>query len=314
MAGSMSEMFNKDKPNFVGIGFVLILLSNMFYPEFIMQAMAAWLLYLLTAIFFHVVFVFIDDWFSMKTLEDGQPIFITYKNKTVPIYWYAIVDAINFILWLALSLLNFSFILRIVENMDYAIGCCILIVILLSGLTNLVKFFFKKFKPTYDVQDGETYDVPELLLQKYTQLNQAFIYVVSVGNIEAVKHTLKLGANINSKHSNGVPALILSIRNEHYDVTKFLIENGADVNLTDNDRATAINVAAIKGQIEIVKLLIGNGADIDAMDLLGNTPLLAAKIAKKNDICNLLLSRGASTDIKNYFNLNLIYLINKLKI
>jgi len=96
-----------------------------------------------------------------------------------------------------------------------------------------------------------------------SEADKALLYAASKGHIEAVKHHLEAGADVNAKHDNGV---------------------------------TPLHDAVTFGHKEIVELLIAEGASVNTQAaLFGWTPLDAAIINKKTEIADLLRKHGGKT-------------------
>ena len=117
------------------------------------------------------------------------------------------------------------------------------------------------------------------------------------GNIEAVKHWLTEGANVNVKDTDyrGETPLQYATQQGHKEVAKFLIFNGADVNAkVFGNGETPLQYAAQEGHKEIAEQLIANGADVNAMCVHG-TPLDGALEYGKTEIVKPLRKYGGKT-------------------
>ena len=97
------------------------------------------------------------------------------------------------------------------------------------------------------------------------------------GNLEAVRHHIKAGSDLNQKDMLGSTPLITAAAFGKTDAAKALIEAGADLNSTNNQGATALHTAAFFCYPEIVKALLENGADISLKDNTGVTALEAVE-------------------------------------
>ena len=104
---------------------------------------------------------------------------------------------------------------------------------------------------------------------KSTSIHKA----AGAGNIEAVKHHLATGTDVNAKKKDkfGLTPLHIAAIEGQKEIAELLIAKGADVNAKDDEWGTTpLHAAAPK---EIVELLIAKGADVNAMDNDGDTPL-----------------------------------------
>ena len=97
------------------------------------------------------------------------------------------------------------------------------------------------------------------------ELDEKLLDAAHGNDIEGVRETLKLGADVNAKNQQGNTALILATCYGHTEVVKFLIAAKADVNITNEYGDTALIGAGWNDYIEIAKMLKKAGA-IDCND------------------------------------------------
>ena len=117
------------------------------------------------------------------------------------------------------------------------------------------------------------------------------------GNIEAVKHHLAAGTDVNAKSKKAkLTPLFGAAFSGHKEIAELLIAKGADVNATTADGLTALFTAIIEGHKEIAELLIAKGADVNAKADDGFTPL---HIAETKEIAELLIAKGADVNAKD---------------
>lgn len=76
------------------------------------------------------------------------------------------------------------------------------------------------------------------------------IHTSMLGYLEASRHLIELGADVNYVCPLQWTALLLACGNRHYDVIRLLIDNGADVNARCNN-----------GMTPIVLLMVGNSSN-----------------------------------------------------
>ena len=79
------------------------------------------------------------------------------------------------------------------------------------------------------------------------------------GNIDAVKHHLATGADVNAKGYRGFTLLHYAARNGHKEIVELLIAEGADVNAKMEDGWTPLDMAIGLEQPETVALLRKHG-------------------------------------------------------
>ena len=128
------------------------------------------------------------------------------------------------------------------------------------------------------------------------------------GNIEAVKHHLDAGVDVNVKDEGGETPLHHAALKGHKEIAEVLITNGADLNAKDLlDDSTPLHWAAQFDQKEIVELLIAEGAAVNAKNMDGETPLHKAV---PKEIVKLLIFNGADVNAKSKFGHTAIYLAN----
>lgn len=81
------------------------------------------------------------------------------------------------------------------------------------------------------------------------------MYACWVGNIDAVKHLVEKGANINAEDSGGATALHLAAWKNHTPIALYLIENGASGSAMSKDGMTPLDVALMRENQEISKAI-----------------------------------------------------------
>ncbi len=117
-------------------------------------------------------------------------------------------------------------------------------------------------------------------------------------NIKAVKKLVEVGADIESRNSNGSTALIYALWYGNREIMEYLLSKGANINATDRNMQTALHIAvAYKKDKEIVEMLLDNGANIEAgAEDKFFTPLIYAMSKDNEEIVRILLDRGANVN------------------
>ena len=95
-----------------------------------------------------------------------------------------------------------------------------------------------------------------------SEADKALLYAASKGHIEAVKHHLEAGADVNARDAGGMTPL-------HY--------------------------TTLGGHKEIAELLIAKGANMNTKNAEGKTPLDSAIQLKRTETADLLRKHGGKT-------------------
>lgn len=164
-------------------------------------------------------------------------------------------------------------------------------------------------------------------------LNHSLVQSTIYGDVECMKSSLSLGANVNATDDDGVSvlfhavcngndsrysvdvvkailtkelninevryddkytALLVAIKAGRNDIAIILIESGADFNLKSSVGETALTVAATGGDVMLVSSLISHGADIEETTEQGYTPLMFAAYNDEYELVDFLLKSGAN--------------------
>lgn len=157
-----------------------------------------------------------------------------------------------------------------------------------------------------------------------------FFKAVQFDNVRVVQGLLQRGFDPNTVNPEGVPALMLAVREPSLKVAELLaahpdtktevrnakdesvlmlaalkgylplvqklVDNDADVNKTG---WTPLHYAASGGHAAIAQILLDHSAYIDAESPNGTTPLMMAAMYGSPDVVKLLLAQGADRDLKN---------------
>ena len=162
-----------------------------------------------------------------------------------------------------------------------------------------------------------------------------FFKAVQFDNVRNVQALLQRGFDPNTVNPEGVPALMLAVRepslkvaellaswpkiktelrNEkdesvlmlaalkgHFSLVQKLVEHDADVN---KPGWTPLHYAASAGHVKIVEYLLEQSAYIDAESPNGTTPLMMAAMYGSPEAVKVLIQAGADLDHKNQLGLS----------
>lgn len=81
------------------------------------------------------------------------------------------------------------------------------------------------------------------------------MYACWVGNIDAVKHLVTKGADVNAEDSGGATALHLAAWKNQTPIALYLIENGASGSAMSKDGMTPLDVAMMRENKEIAEAI-----------------------------------------------------------
>ncbi len=161
-----------------------------------------------------------------------------------------------------------------------------------------------------------------------------FFKAVQMDDVRTVQSLLQRGFDPNTVNPQGVPALIVAVkepslkvaqllaswpkaktevRNEndesalmlaalkgYFPLVKLLVEKDADVN---KPGWTPLHYAATAGNVPIIELLLENSAYIDAESPNGSTPLMMAAMYGSPESVKTLIQAGADLNVKNQLGL-----------
>ena len=174
----------------------------------------------------------------------------------------------------------------------------------------------------------------------FSSLSQAgayedFFKAVQFDNVRTVQALLQRGFDPNTVNPEGVPALMLAVREPslkvaellaswpktktelrndkdesvlmlaalkgHFSLVKKLVEHDADVNKTG---WTPLHYAASAGHVQIIEYLLEQSAYIDAESPNGTTPLMMAAMYGSPEAVKVLIQAGADLHQKNQLGLS----------
>jgi ankyrin repeat protein len=122
------------------------------------------------------------------------------------------------------------------------------------------------------------------------------------GALDKVKFWLKLGANIDARHTNNDTPLIIAVREGHEEVVKYLLSRKgaqADTRLQNNAGESALHVAARDGVTKMALLLMKSGAPLGVQDEPGATPAFYAAQTGNDALIDALAAAAADLNQPN---------------
>jgi len=135
-----------------------------------------------------------------------------------------------------------------------------------------------------------------------TDASHDLLDAAAAGDPEAVRAALDAGADIESRGSGGMTALVAATKANHVDAARVLIEAGADVNAKDDIQDSAYLYAGARGHDEILLLTLDNGADLTSTNRFGGTALIPASERGLLATVRILLEAGVDPNHVNNLN------------
>ena len=124
-------------------------------------------------------------------------------------------------------------------------------------------------------------------------MGDAFVQACNDGKVDAVRQFLAEGADPNTVHSQGFPALCMAAQKGHTAAIELLLAAKATVDTTNKDGVTPLYIAAQNGHTAAIELLLAAKAGVDTPKKDGATPLNIAAFQGHLDVVRLLLLGGA---------------------
>lgn len=128
--------------------------------------------------------------------------------------------------------------------------------------------------------------------------NRPLQIAVSKERISTARLLLDLGAQVDTRDSQGCTLLHGAARNGHKGMVALLVERGASVEATDPTGDTALLSAASKGYSEVVEILKTRGNGINHT-ISGETLLMIASEQGRVTAVQTLLDKGANINLRD---------------
>jgi hypothetical protein len=126
-------------------------------------------------------------------------------------------------------------------------------------------------------------------------------------DIEAVRHILQFGVDLNEWDEYGFTYLIEAAIANNIEIARLLINRGAQTNMQDSTGGTALHWAVDNNNLEFVKLLLDHGADPNAFTFAGQPALMLPLLRHQAPLKKLLRQYGADVAFaQDYVNTKLL--------
>ena len=115
------------------------------------------------------------------------------------------------------------------------------------------------------------------------------------GNINAVKHLINFGANVNMKSTTGETPLLLACEGNHLDIVDVLLNCTANVNVETDEKETPLTASCTNGNLQIVNSLLSSSKvpDLKHQNRYGKAPLEITTDNYHFEIAMALVNKGA---------------------
>ena len=127
--------------------------------------------------------------------------------------------------------------------------------------------------------------------------NTALMLAVRNGHYQCAELLVDAGADVNKKNNLGFTALmnagLLKNNSRCYEV---LMKAGADVNVVNRTGQTAVHFATFFNNHEGMEMLLDAGADVNASDMNDCTPLITVAYFLSRQCIDLLVKAGADVN------------------
>ena len=99
--------------------------------------------------------------------------------------------------------------------------------------------------------------------------NTPILFAARQGNLDAARHLVAGGADVNDAAATGTSALVVAAHSGHTAIALFLLEQGADPNAAEAGYA-ALHAATLRGDETLAAALLARGADPNAPVVRGS--------------------------------------------
>ena len=99
--------------------------------------------------------------------------------------------------------------------------------------------------------------------------NTPILFAARQGNLEAARHLVAAGADVNDTAATGTSALVVAAHSGHTALALFLLEQGADPNAAEAGYS-ALHAATLRGDETLTAALLARGADPNAPVVRGS--------------------------------------------
>ncbi|XP_053220453.1 BRCA1-associated RING domain protein 1 isoform X3 [Podarcis raffonei] len=137
---------------------------------------------------------------------------------------------------------------------------------------------------------------PNSLPAKRNHKGETLLHIASVeGDLSAVKHLLKSGADPNVKDYAGWTPLHEACNHGHKEVVELLLQHGALLNAAGYQNDLPLHDAVKNGHTSIVELLLLHGASRNVVNIFGHKPVDYAETENMKSLLMLPAKNNSST-------------------
>ncbi|KAK6187195.1 hypothetical protein SNE40_005274 [Patella caerulea] len=147
--------------------------------------------------------------------------------------------------------------------------------------------------------------------------NQGMLHLAcGVGTLDAVKHLIDLGVDINAKGSYGSTCILYGCVSKTQAIEKIelLRSKGGNINDRDDRNRGMLHFACALGTLDTVQYLVNIGLDINSKDKSGNTPVSFSFMSgtQSRQQFEFLVSAGANPSLVEWLNFELLSIFEHL--
>lgn len=140
---------------------------------------------------------------------------------------------------------------------------------------------------------------------------------INKGDTGIVASLIAADIDVNCFDSDGHSPLVVSIKQDKFDICKMLIEAGGSFNYGAGSYGSVLHIAVYKCELWLVEIILQTGVDVNMIDAEGNTPLhiLMGVFSKQKYKCKrigeLIMMKRPLVNFFNYENWTPIHIASR---